>query len=251
LAARNVRLATPAAPFVVTPLMARAIALDPPAWSGHQCDSCVTWFRRAYITGDLMNERTLIGPGRLLGLALLLAVGCTPLQIKYSPLPTPAPASATGIVLKVVDNRPPERLAARNQVGQTRDAFGIPHGLQDEDPNVVPRTITDATSDALKQSGIGVQGAGPKTLVATITEFWMDGYLGYKAGVTVQYALLNPAGAPVWVEEVKGNAGAGAFGLNKNEKRMAKNMFETALADLAVHASERFRSPNFQQALAM
>jgi hypothetical protein len=197
-----------------------------------------------------MSQRKILGPKTVLAVALLLTAGCAKLQIQYKPLPNPAPPPVTGVVLKVVDNRPPERLAARNQVGQTRDGFGIPHKIADSDPNVVPRTITDATSDALKQSGIGV-GAGQKTLVATITEFWMDGYVGYKAGVTVQYALLNPAGAPVWTEEVKGNAGTSAFGLNKSEIRMTKSVFETALADLAVHASERFRSPNFQQALAM
>jgi hypothetical protein len=199
----------------------------------------------------LKRERKWAGLPTLLSLALLLASGCATLEIKYKPLPNPAPPPATGVVLKVVDNRPADKLATRNKVGQTRDGFGIPHGLEDEDPNVVPRTINDATSDALKQSGIGLQPAGPKTLVATITEYWMDGYMGYKAGVTVQYALLNPAGAPVWTEEVKGAAGAGAFGLNKSEKRMAKNIFETTLADLAVHASERFRTPTFQQALAM
>jgi hypothetical protein len=198
-----------------------------------------------------MNGRTSMGPGMLVTVVALLAGGCATLEIKYNPLPTPAPAPVTGVMLKVVDNRPPERLANRNEVGQTRNGIGIPSGLKDEDPNVVPRTVTDATSDALKQSGVGVQGAGSKTLVATVTEYWMDGYLGYKAYVTVQYALFNQMGAPVWTGEAKGNAGAGAFGLNKSSTRMAKNMFETALADLAVHASENFRSPTFQQALAM
>jgi hypothetical protein len=183
--------------------------------------------------------------------ALISAAGCAKLQIKYNPLPAPPPAPMAGLVLRVVDSRPADKLAVRNEVGQTRDGFGIGHPLRDEDAEVVPRTISDATSDALKHSGIGLVGTGPKTLVATITEYWMDGYFGYKAGVTVQYALLNPAGAPVWQQEVKGAAGAAAFGLNKSEKRMAKNAFESALADLATHASEQFKSPPFLQALAM
>ena len=183
--------------------------------------------------------------------AVVAASGCTKLQIKYNPLPAPPPPPSTGLVLRVVDNRPPDKLAVRNEVGQTRDGFGIGHPLRDEDTDVVPRTVNDATSDALRHSGIGLQGAGPKTLVATVTEYWMDGYIGYKAGVTVQYALLNPAGAPVWQQEVKGAAGTSSFGLNKSEKRMAKNAFESALADLAQNATAQFRSPQFLQALAM
>jgi hypothetical protein len=38
----------------------------------------------------------------------------------------------------------------------------------------------DATADALRLARVGVSDHGPRTLVATVKKFWIDGYLGYK-----------------------------------------------------------------------
>ena len=155
-----------------------------------------------------MKKPKLLGSGTLLAGFVVLAMGCAA-QIKYTPIAGPAVAPTTNVALlalQVVDNRPPDKLKNKNEVGQVRNGIGIPSGIDDKDPDVVPRTVSEATTDALKLAGVGVQG-GQKRLLATVTEFWMDGYMGYKAGVTVQYALQGPSGAPLWTQEIKGAAG--------------------------------------------
>lgn len=194
-----------------------------------------------------MQERKLFGFGTLLAGIVMLASGCGGLQIQYSPVVAQAAPPSTSVALQVVDNRPPDKLKHRNEVGQVRSGLGIPSGLEDKDVNVVPRTVTEATTDALRLASVGV-GAG-KVLVANITEFWMDGYMGYKAAVTVQYSLNNPAGTPLWSQEIKGAAGGSSFG-SAGPNSMAKKLFEGALNDLANKASAEFKSQAFLAALA-
>jgi hypothetical protein len=189
-----------------------------------------------------------LGQAVLFG-ALLLAAGCSGLQVKYKPSTAAAPAPTTSVALQVVDGRPADKLQNKKEVGQVRNGVGIPFGLDDQDENVVPRTVTEATNDALKLAGLGTLG-GQKRLVATVTEFWMDGFMGYKAAVTVRYALLAASGQPLWTQEVKGAAGGTSFG-STGPNSMAQKLFAEALTDLANKANAEFRSPQFTQALSM
>ncbi|MGH3054487.1 MAG: hypothetical protein ACRDL7_05860, partial [Gaiellaceae bacterium] len=169
--------------------------------------------------------------------------------IKYKPLAAAAPAPAASVGLKVVDQRPADKGGQdKTQVGQIRGSYGIPSGVNDGSADVAPTTVTDATTDALHQAGVGVQSGSPKTLVATVTHYWMDGFQGYKATVAVQYALQDNAGKTLWSAEVKG--GAGGTNLFRSPQSFTQDMFENALTDLATRASEQFKSEAFKKALA-
>jgi hypothetical protein len=181
-------------------------------------------------------------------MAAALLAGCATMNIKYNPSNEPTPPAAAGVVLQVVDGRPADKLANKREVGKVRNAVGIPNSLDDGDENVVARTVGEATADALKRAGLGAQG-GPKALVATVTEYWMDGYMGYKAGITVRYDLQRPAG-PLWSQEVKGQAGGTSL-FSGGPDAVGEKLFGAALADLASKANNEFKTPKFQQALAM
>lgn len=186
----------------------------------------------------------------LLGLVALVGLGgCTPPpDIQYAPTTAASVATKASVGLSVLDKRSEDKGGGTSQMGQVRSGIGIPHGVEDKKPDVVVKTVTDATTDALHKSAVGVQKGGPKTLVATVKEYWFDGYMGYSATVTVSYQLNDAAGKQLWAAEVVGKAGdTNAF---THANRMAENIFAKALAELATKASEQFASPAFQQALA-
>jgi hypothetical protein len=184
--------------------------------------------------------------------ALTLAaflVGCGTTKIAYKPKAAGGSAPSAQVALKVVDQRPADKGGSdRVQVGQIRGSYGIPSAVRDASPEVATRTVSDATTDALKQAGIGIEGNAGKTLVATVTHFWMDGMMGYKATVAVDYALQDGSGKVLWSAEVKG--GAGGTNLFRGAESFTQDMFENALADLANRALEQFRSAAFTKALA-
>jgi hypothetical protein len=191
--------------------------------------------------------KTVLIKGLLLTIAVMVA-GCGATKIAYTPLPGSPPASSASVALKVVDERPGEKGGANQAlVGQVRGSYGIPADVTDSTPDVAARTVTEATTDALKQAGVGV-GAGNKTLVATVKNYWMDGFTGYKATVTVNYALQDASGKVLWTKDVSGSAG-GAL-VFKSAQSMAQDMFGTALTDLAKKAEAEFKSAEFQKALA-
>ncbi|HVN83604.1 MAG TPA: hypothetical protein VMW17_02045 [Candidatus Binatia bacterium] len=181
------------------------------------------------------------------GLALL--AGCGTTKIAYKPKATGAVAATANVALKVIDERPADKGgSSKTQVGQIRGSYGIPTSVKDADPEVATKSVVDATTDALRQAGVGTQATGSKTLVATVKHFWMDGLMGYKATVAVQYALQDGAGKVVWNAEVKG--GAGGTNLFRGNESFTQDMIENALADLAVKAAEQFKSDGFKKALA-
>lgn len=180
--------------------------------------------------------------------AALLVAGCGASKIAYTPLPGSAPAATASVALKVVDERPADKGGTdKNQVGQIRGSYGIPSSVKDATMDVAPRTVTDATTDALKQAGVGVNAGANRTLVATVKSYWFDGLMGYKATVLVNYSLQDSSGKVLWSKEVSG--GAGGTNLFKSGESMAQDMFASALTDLAKKASEQFKSPEFQKAL--
>ena len=177
------------------------------------------------------------------GVLLLSAAGCGGFAIQYKPDPAATAAPVRGAVtLKVVDARPAEHGGdVRTLVGNVRGGLGIPQRVNDKNPDVAPRTVGQATADALGRVGLTSKG-GPKTLVATITNYWVDGFVGYAAKIDVLYELQDQSGKQLWSAQVKGGAG----GVSVSPKT-----FEKALTDLAAHATEQFASPPFQQALAL
>jgi hypothetical protein len=184
--------------------------------------------------------------GLILGLAL---VGCgSASQIRYAP-GTPIAAAAKGNVgLRVADARPAANGGGTpNKVGQVRSGVGIPSDVEDRQQDVVPRTVTDATADALRKAGVGVQPGG-KVLSASVKEYWMDGYMGYSANVVVDYMLTDAAGKSLWSAQVKG--AAGGTSMFKSPASMTEDLFGRALGELAENASKQFNSAAFQQALS-
>jgi len=192
------------------------------------------------------SNRVILG---LLAAALTFAAGCATTAIKYKPLAAAAPPAAANLSLKVVDQRPADKGGQdKAQVGQIRGSYGIPSGVKDSSADVATETVAAATTDALKQAGVGVQSGSPKTLVATVTHFWMDGFHGYKATIAVQYALQDGGGKTLWSSEVKG--GAGGTNLFRGAESFTQDMLENALADLANKAAEQFKTESFKKAVA-
>lgn len=181
----------------------------------------------------------------LLGALLLsTATGCAKLHVTYAPS-SAAAAASTGLAVqvKVADTRPADNGGSdKKVVGQVRNTVGIPNDLSDADPTVVTRTVTEATTDALKHAGVGVGGSG-KILVATVKEFWMDGYMGYKGSITVDYALKDAEGKTVWTATITG--ADGGSNVMRSAFSMTEEIFQKALTEVAANATKAFQTPEF------
>ena len=143
------------------------------------------------------------------GLAATVALiaGCMPKTITYNPVGGAAPAPAKTVALQVLDERPADQGGSdKKVVGQVRGNYGIPSALVDSNPNVVVDTVSQATADALAQSGVGVGADGP-TLTGTVKHYWLDGFTGYKGTITVAYVLADASGKSVWSKELSGSSG--------------------------------------------
>lgn len=194
----------------------------------------------------IMQQKTFATAGLLLG--LLMTAGCATTTITYKTKSAAAPAAVANVVVKVVDERPADKGGQdKNQVGQVRGSYGIPSAVKDGAADVAPRTVLDATTDALRQARVGTQAGSSKTLVTAIKHYWMDGMMGYKATIAVQYSLQDSAGKTLWSAEVKGGAG-GAL-IIQSPQSFTQGLIENALADLAAKAAEQFKSAEFQKAL--
>jgi len=179
--------------------------------------------------------------------AVLLLAGCAT-KIAYKPMEGSAPPATGSVALKVVDDRPADHGGSdKAQVGVVRGSYGIPSSVKDSNPTVVVTTVTDATTDALKQAGVSVQAGANRTLVASVQNYWMDGMAGYKSTVKVKYTLENGSGKALWTKEVSGSAG-GAL-IFKSADSMAQDMFGNSLTELAKNATAEFKSADFQKAL--
>jgi hypothetical protein len=195
-----------------------------------------------------MFGRNALGLGAFVA-GLVMVVGCGGMEIKYKPTTAAGAPLKSGVALKVAETRPADKGGSEtNIVGKVRSGVGIPQSMADKHPDVAPHTVSDATADALKFAGVAVQPGGPKTLMATVTEYWMDGYMGYVARISVQYQLVDASGRPLWTAEIKG-AGGGT-NMFSSPRSMTLTLFQKALAELAQHAGEAFATPAFQAALA-
>ena len=180
-------------------------------------------------------------------LAGTLTSGCGVTHIAYQPMAGTPPAAAATLGLKVVNARPAEAGGTTATVGQIRGTYGIPSGVDDADVQAPTKSVAAATTDALKQAGVGVQDGGARTLVATIKHYWMDGMMGYKATVTVNYVLQDASGKSLWSKDVSG--GAGGTNMFRAADSFTQDMMQNALTDLATKASAEFKSDAFKQAL--
>jgi hypothetical protein len=187
----------------------------------------------------------LVSAAAFLGSLALLASCST--SIAYKPIGGTAPAPAQTLVLQVVDQRPADQGGSeRNVVGKVRGSYGIPASVTDANANVVLDTVSQATADALAQSGVGV-GTGNRTLVGTVKHYWMDGFQGYKGTITVAYELRDASGNVLWSKELSGGSG-GAL-IFKSGVSMTQDIFAAALTELAKKAATEFKSEEFQKAL--
>jgi len=180
-------------------------------------------------------------------LAALFALGGCATNIAYKPMTAAAPAAAGTVALAVKDARPADKGGSeKSQVGVIRGSYGIPTSLKDGDPAVVTRTVTEATSDALRHAGIEVKPGSGRTLSANVKHYWMDGMVGYKGTIVVAYSLADASGKTLWSGEVTGaSGGAHVF---KSGPTLGQDIFASALNELATRASEQFRAADFQQA---
>lgn len=174
----------------------------------------------------------------------MTTMACQKLQVTYTPSSAAAaPASGADLALKVVDARPADHGGSEKQVvGQTRGDYGIPYALKDEDPEVAPKTVTEMTKDAMRRAGVATKGSG-KTLQATIKEYWIDGMVGYKGTVTIEFAVLDSSGKALWTKTLTGNDGGQT--MTKSRYTMTQDIYQKALSNLSEEAVKEFKSEEF------
>lgn len=172
------------------------------------------------------------------------SMGCQKLQVTYTPSSAAAaPASGADLAVKVVDARPEEHGGKEKKiVGQTRGSYGIPQSLDDEAEDVAPRTVSDMTKDAMRRAGVASKGNG-KTLQATIKEYWLDGMVGYKGTVVIEYAVLDASGQSLWSKTLTGSDGGQT--MTKSRFTMTQDIYQKALSNLSEEAVKEFQSPEF------
>jgi hypothetical protein len=184
------------------------------------------------------------------------------LRLDYVSPGVPVPAAWAGVALRTIDARPPERGGGQGaRVGNLRGPYGAAAGMSDENGDVVLRTVWEATANALGRTGVAAgPGPAPKTLIAWIVDYWMDGYVGIKCTIAVRYQLVDSSSLPRWGAEVKGESEAldhasltwfGRAPMGRNSEKLTRETVMRALDDLAMEAQQAFISPAFRQALAM
>ncbi len=176
----------------------------------------------------------------LVGL-VFVTLGCAKLTLKHTPLT--AASTTVGSVSLVVNNARPEEYGAGNemQVGRLRNLYGM--AIKFEAQNSLVDAITALCDDALKSAGLNVSNDAPSQVVVDITQFFMDGYMGYKME-SVLNVKVNKGGAAVFQKEI---VKAHGFGHMTN-----KDLYEAYDAYMDMIAEEAvavFSSPEFQSAV--
>lgn len=181
-------------------------------------------------------------------LGCLLVSACsfrTP--IEYSTVAAGAEAPLTTVKLETIDGRESDAAMApldANEIGRVRGLFGNAFPLFESGPQSVPIVARDATADALRLARVGVYDRSPRTLVATLKKFWIDGYMGYKATVTMQCDLRDEQGNVLWTSVITGEGG----GVNwAGPGTFVRATFQRALAVYVQKAGGEFSSPEFQR----
>jgi hypothetical protein len=185
-------------------------------------------------------------------LAALLGIACVAgcsftTQLHYDPIVTDPETPEVAVALTVVDARQPNYGGnEKTEIGTVRGGFGNPFPVYDSDAQKVTLLMQAATADALAESRIAVQAESPRTLVVTVTKFWIDGYVGYGASVAAQCDLKDEHGAVLWSATASGSGGGVAWW---GPTGHIQPTFQRALANYAEQATGLFSSTDFQKHL--
>lgn len=182
---------------------------------------------------------------RLVPLALLASACTFDAKVGYSPIVArPEPAGAV-VSLVVRDERAPGLGGSdKARVGTIRGGYGNPFAVRESGPDRVAQLVTQATTDALRQAGVETRAGSPRTLVAIVKGFWVDGYAGVKAVVEVECSLQDETGKVLWSAFIKGASGGMVWVVGGG---VAEQTLTKALGDYAVRAAEEFETPAFQR----
>jgi len=201
---------------------------------------CARGSRRLNTRGELVVRSAIV-------LAIALVAGCGPLRtpVEYNPIPGAPDVPQASVKLELVDARVAnERIVDPAEIGYGRGLFGNTIPMYESVPHSARSATRDATADALRLAGIGISDQSPRTLVATLTKFWIDGYLGYKATVTVQCDLRDEQGHVLWTSVMTGEGG----GVNwAGPDTFVRATFQRALVAYVQKAGGEFNSPEFQR----
>lgn len=180
---------------------------------------------------------------------LSLATGCAELHVVYTPTSAPrTPPTGQSVRVRVDNARPSDQGGSSRIVGVMRRSLGTTFDLEDSDPQVVIRSVADATKDALGKAGIGISERG-QFLTAAVRELWVDAYGGYRCAVTVEYTLWSAAGKPLWVASLRGTSWG--YDIMRSWPSMTEEMVQRALMDVVAQATVAFRSPGFVAAASL
>ena len=176
---------------------------------------------------------------------LLLAACSYRTRIEYRSVAAGAENPQTTVKLETEDGRESDRaITGPTQIGRLRGLFGNSFPLFEAGPQSAPDVVRDATTDALLLARVGVNGRSPRTLVATLKKFWIDGYMGYKATITVQCDLRDEQGHVLWTSVITGEGG----GVNwAGPNTFVRATFQRALTMYVQKAGGEFSSPEFQR----
>lgn len=195
----------------------------------------------------LVRRRSLDVIARVLPLALFASACSFDAKIGYQPMVArPEPPGA--VVTLVVHDERAAGLGGteKARVGTIRGGYGNPFSVHESGPDRVAQLVTQATTDALRQAGVEARPGSPRTLVATVKGFWVDGYAGVKSVVEVQCSLQDATGKELWSAFIKGASGGMVWVVGGG---VAEETLTKALGDYAVHAAEEFKTPAFQRAV--
>ena len=177
-------------------------------------------------------------------LAGLIAVAGCSAKVSYRSLTPVNAATSANVALEVVDARDASLVGAdKSRVGNVRNGWGMPFGVHEDSPDRIPQLVTEATADALRQAGVGIDKSASRVLVAQVKDFWVDGYVGYKSMVDVEYSLRDRDGKQLWTFLAQGASGGMPWGGTS----FAEEYLTKALADCSVRAAQQFQQPAFQK----
>jgi hypothetical protein len=179
---------------------------------------------------------------------LVSLAGCSfTTQLHYEPTATDVQHPDTAVALTVIDGREPGYGGTdKTRIGTVRGGFGNPFPVYDTDAQTVSQLVQLATTDALVQSRVAVQSGSPRTLVVTVTKFWVDGYVGYGASVVAQCDLKDEHGIVLWSGTATGSGSGVRLWVPVS---FVQPTFQKALANYVEQATGLFSSTDFQKHL--
>jgi hypothetical protein len=167
----------------------------------------------------------------------LFAIGCVHepyLQWARHP-PAPTPPQGRVSVRYVIGKRPEKRGDGDlSNIGNWRSGFGIPYPIRLQPPDhPLDVTMSQFLVEALNSAGIAVtplQDPGASShLSLEILDFWCDGYMGYKATVSLMLFVLDPRTGGVRAQVPLQREGAAGPGFFQSVQLRCKDAYTNAL----------------------